>query len=315
LLPKEEEALAPPLAKPKEVEYKTQEVQLGDISKETLIQGKFRPKNEVTLSFEQRGGILLSAEGKYGQKVSAGDLLFALDIEGMDMELRVAGLNLEKAQLYYDRVKSRTSSTYDRRMAQIDLEIKQIAYDKIALEIEKSRIYAPVDGIITYLSGAEIGEYIDAKKIMAKVAGTDELRLMVSGDDALKLDFGEEVFISFTIDKQKYEKKGEVVLSPLEKPENSQESFEEPTAIIEVKGFDTSKVAINKEAKITIVEQSAENVIVIRRSLIKNYFGRTFVYVLEDGVKVERDVDVGITSTVMAEIREGLQEGDLVIIN
>ena len=88
LLPKEEEALAPPLTKPAEVEYKTQEAERADIAKETIIQGKFRPANEVTLAFEERGGILITAEGRYGQDVSEGDLLFALDTGGMEKELK-----------------------------------------------------------------------------------------------------------------------------------------------------------------------------------------------------------------------------------
>ncbi len=315
LLPKEEEALAPPLTKPKEVEYKTQKAERTDIAKETIIQGKFRPTNEVTLTFEERGGVLITADGKYGKEVSEGDLLFALDTGGMEKELKIASLNLEKAQLNYDRVKRRTSSTYDRRIAEIDMELRQITYDEIALEIEKSKIYSPMDGIMTYMSNAEIGEHVQASKVMAKIADTGELRLMVEGDDAMKLDFGENVQISFSVSKEKYELEGEVVLSPLERPEDVQETFEDYTAIIEVKDLDTSKIAINQNAKITIVEQSAEDVIVIRRNLIKNYLGRTFVYVLEDGVKVERDVEVGITNTVMSEIRKGLEEGDLIIVN
>jgi macrolide-specific efflux system membrane fusion protein len=172
-----------------------------------------------------------------------------------------------------------------------------------------------MEGIMTYMSNAEIGEYVEATKIMAKIADTGELRLIVEGDDAMKLDFGEPVKISFTASREKYELEGEVVLSPLERPEDVQESFDDYTAIIEVKDFDTSKIAINQTAKITVVEQSAEDVIVIRRNLIKNYLGRTFVYVLEDDVKVERDVEVGITNTVMAEIQKGLEEGDLIIVN
>ena len=315
LLPKEEAPLEPPLAKPEEVEYKTYNVELGDIKRETIIQGRFRPSTEVTLSFEDRGGILLTANTKYGQEVKEGDLLFELDTEGMEMELAVAALNLEKTELYYKRVKSRTSSSYERRMAEIDMEIKQIAYDKIAAEIEQSKIYAPMDGIVTYMSSAEVGEYVEAKKVVAKVSSMDELRLMVEGNDALLLNFGDTVYISVTIDREKYELEGEVVLSPLEMPENSREDFEESTSIIEVKDFDTSKANINQTARITIVEESAENVIVIYRKLVKNYFGRTFVYVLEDGIKVERDVDVGITNTVMAEIREGLKVGDQIIMN
>lgn len=315
LLPKEEEALEPPLLKPETVEYKTQVAELGDIEKKAIIQGKFKPEHEVTMAFEARGGYLLIANGKYGQEVKAGDLLFALDIDDKEMEQQVAALYLEKATLYYDKVKGRTPSTRERRLVEIDMEIRQLAYDKITIEIEKSKIYAEMDGVITYMSNAEIGEYVNAEKTMVKIADQSELRLMVQGDDASKLNFGDTVYIDVTIDKEKLAFEGLVVMSPYDKPENMEESFEEPTAIIDVKGFDTAKARINQDAKITIIESSAKNVIVIRRNLIKNYFGRTFVYILDDGIKVERDVEVGITSNVMAEIREGIEVGELIITN
>ena len=315
LLPKEEEALEPPLVKPAEVEYKTFAAELSNIEKTIIVQGKFRPANEITMSFEERGGYLLSAACKYGQEVKEGDLLFELDIDDMEMEQKTAELNLEKATLTYERVKSRTSSVYDRRMAEIDMELRQIAYDKITMEIEKSKIFAPMDGVVTYMSNANVGDYINAQKAMAKISDKSELRLIVEGDDAVKLDFGATVYVEITVSGDSKEYEGEVLMSPYDKPENMEESFEEPTAIIEVKGFDASKAKINQTAKIKIVENSAEDVIVIRRNLIKNYFGRTFVYVLEDGVKVERDVDIGITSNTMAEIREGLEVGDMIITN
>ena len=55
LLPKEEKALEPPLVKPAEVEYKTKEAELSNIEKTLIVQGKFRPVNEITMSFEERG--------------------------------------------------------------------------------------------------------------------------------------------------------------------------------------------------------------------------------------------------------------------
>ncbi len=315
LLPEEEESLEPPLIKPAEVEYKIQVIELSDIAKETTIYGKFKSQQEVTLCFEERGGYLITTNGRYGGKVKQGDILFELDTDDMLMEQKVAELNLEKATMYYERVKQRTSSTYERRMAEIDMEIKQVAYDKVSLEISKSKIIAPIDGVITYVSNANVGEYVSAEKVMVKIADETELTLLIQGDDAAKLNMGDTVRTEFTIDKEKVTFEGRVLMSPNDKPENMQESYDEPTAVVEIIGFDTSKAYLNQEARITITEQSAENAVVIKRSAINNYFGRTFVYVLVDGVKEERDVKVGITTNIMAEIVEGLDVGDEVIMN
>ena len=43
--------------------------------------------------------------------------------------------------------------------------------------------------------------------------------------------------------------------------------------------------------------------------------GRRYVNVLEDGVRVEKDVEIGLQTDTEAEIINGLEEGDLVITN
>ena len=43
--------------------------------------------------------------------------------------------------------------------------------------------------------------------------------------------------------------------------------------------------------------------------------GRRYVNVLEDGVRVEKDVEIGLMTDTEAEIIKGIDEGDLVIVN
>ena len=61
-----------------------------------------------------------------------------------------------------------------------------------------------------------------------------------------------------------------------------------------------------------LIERS-ENTITIARHAIKTSGNRSYVYVLEDGYRRERDVLVGIVGEYEAEILEGLDENDLVI--
>ncbi len=314
LLPKEEQSLEPPLIKPAEVKYVTEVVELGNISKKTIVYGKFRPENEVVLSFEKRGGILLTKNCKMGDSVIIGDLLFELDIDDMENDKTIAYYNYKKAKLRYEGSKSRGAAYYDIEIADIDKDIAYMNYEKIKEEIEKSKIYATMDGIITYMTNVSIGDYIKAQANVVKIADESELRLVVEGDDAVKFSFGDNVEIEITIQKEKVIFEGEVILAAYDRPENMAETFDEPTTIIDIKNFDSSDVKINKEAKIILIEQSAENVIVIKKNRLKNYFGRTFVYLLEDGIKVERDVEKGISSSITVEIIEGLEAGDVIIV-
>ena len=62
-------------------------------------------------------------------------------------------------------------------------------------------------------------------------------------------------------------------------------------------------------------QTSAENVLIIPKRALKTYVDRTYVKVLVDGEKKEKDVVAGLESDTLVEIKEGLDEGDLVIVD
>jgi multidrug efflux pump subunit AcrA (membrane-fusion protein) len=39
-----------------------------------------------------------------------------------------------------------------------------------------------------------------------------------------------------------------------------------------------------------------------------------YVYVLEDGIRSERNIDIGIENATEVEITEGLEEGELIVL-
>jgi hypothetical protein len=49
------------------------------------------------------------------------------------------------------------------------------------------------------------------------------------------------------------------------------------------------------------------------KTLIKNYSGRNYVVLLEDGMRVERDVEIGLETGTDVEIVSGLEPGEQVI--
>ena len=54
--------------------------------------------------------------------------------------------------------------------------------------------------------------------------------------------------------------------------------------------------------------------VVVPRSVVETYVSRTYVQVLEDGLPIERDVEVGIQTPTRAEIRSGLSAGEAVVL-
>ena len=82
---------------------------------------------------------------------------------------------------------------------------------------------------------------------------------------------------------------------------------------IEVYGL-SPDVGRGTQASISLTLAKAEDVLVLPRGMIRSYLGRRYVQVLNNGVREERDVQLGLESATEVEIVEGLKEGEEVII-
>ena len=71
---------------------------------------------------------------------------------------------------------------------------------------------------------------------------------------------------------------------------------------------------LGETLRITYIQDQRLGVLVLPRSLINLMSGRKYVNVLLDGVRVEKDVAIGLMTDTEAEILTGLDEGDLVIL-
>ena len=119
--------------------------------------------------------------------------------------------------------------------------------------------------------------------------------------------------VEVTIDKEVYE--GEVIQCPDDVPPIPADGDTTPRTYIEVEGYEADDKSLGKSATIRFVEDSRTDVIIIPKSLVNDYQGRTYVKVLADGVKIEVDVEKGLATSTEVEIVKGLNEGDKVIIN
>jgi multidrug efflux pump subunit AcrA (membrane-fusion protein) len=95
LLPKEEEGLKPPLAKPPELQIQTTEVRRGSLVVQLRGSAIFEPV-EVVNYFFPTDGILKSIKIKAGDHISKGDVLFEKDLEAIELTLMEKQLEVEK---------------------------------------------------------------------------------------------------------------------------------------------------------------------------------------------------------------------------
>ena len=105
---------------------------------------------------------------------------------------------------------------------------------------------------------------------------------------------------------------GRVVMTPGSLPYDADESLRDKIRI-EVDDLPPG-VDIGTTARISYVVDRKENVLVLPRRLVMRYGTRRYVRVLADGLKQERDVQIGLETPTEVEIVKGLEEGDLAIV-
>lgn len=309
-LPVEEEELAPPLMQPAKIEYKTEPATRGTLIQQLRLSGSFVPEISKSLSFEEQGGRLKVKHVRNGQKVKAGDLIAELDSSNLAYQIAIQEIEIEKSNLSLSQLRANKADYYAIRRAQLDLQQQEMRLENLNKQLAATQIVAPFDGEITYIISTSIGEYINAYQIVAKVADTSELVLVTTNDKASELPIGAEVVVEF----QKEELVGEVVANPSSLFNDPDERLRK-AAIIKIIGELPEKVSLGSDARIVYIQDMREDVIILPRRQINLMSGRRYVNVLEDGIRVEKDVEIGLMTDTEAEIIKGLDEGDLVIVN
>ncbi len=308
LFPTEEDQLEPPLVKPQAVTYTTVPVERGDVIVKRSGSGSFVSISQYNLSFEQRGGFLKEIYVKPGDKVEKGQLIAELDTDSLLKSIQIQKLNVERAQINYDSVKNSPSySKESRRLYEIDLEIQQISLSDLYEELDKSRIYAPIDGVINYLSTATRGEWIGARATVATVVDPTKVYFAYSTGEYNDFKLGLEVVV--TIKKEEYT--GRVIMTPADAPKDSS-TITQNAVLFDIDGL-PDDVTIGTSASFELITARSDDCIVVAKNFVTKSSGDYYVYVLVDGVKTERQIEVGLIGNTMYEVINGLEEGELLI--
>lgn len=308
-MPKEEEAIAPPLIKAPDVKFDTVEVKKGAIEKSLIEQGQFVSVSQQALSFKYRGGNLKAFNVSMGSSVKKGEVLALLDTDSLENQIRDQELNVRRSEIWYNAELANTNATKDSiELKKIDLTAAKNRLKDMQNEFNKSKIVAPIDGLVVFVEKVNFGDYVSANKTLITIADPTKLQLEYMGGDASSFKVGDQVTVKYN----NKDLKGKVVMTPANVPADADKDLK--TSIRVTVDNLPGDASIGDRANIILVQARKEDAIKIPRGLIQNFSGRNFVYVLEKGVKVERDVEVGIKTATEAEIVKGLNVGDQVIV-
>ena len=311
LLPEEEQVLPPPLTKSVDVTYNVVEVTRSDIIREAKMMGHLQPQKTYELSFSERGKITdIFVVDR--QRVAKGDVLASLNIGTLPSQLEQKKLSLEKVRLQMELKRLKGVNRFEMALAALDVKLAEIDVGMIEGDMDGLRLVSPISGIAILTGKPKEGDTAEAFETLVTVV--DPSWLMLECEQGTETEF-------FTVGKRVEVRirgaitYGTVVKVPLDNLARLMAGLPKEKILVAVPEL-PPEAQMGDVAIVSILIQKSEHTVVLPKSIVHSYGGRWYVNLLNDkNLKEERYVALGIETTNQVEIVEGLEEGELVIVN
>ena len=307
LLPKEEQALEPPLIEPPAPTYRTVEVVRGPIEHEVIVTGTYEFTTQYSVYFTYKGGRLQSLQVKYSDDVKRGQLIAEIEADSLLTDIELQEISVDRAEIMLTKRKIE-ENRLEIRLAELDLKTAQVRLRDLRTALKQRRIYAPIDGRIVYVAPLNIGDFVEPYQVVARVADPTEMLITYGGAEAslFKIDYPVEIRIG----DETYS--GIVVMTPSTAPERLPESQRQRVLI---RPIDTPFEKLERSfIVVRAVLARKDDVVVVPRRGVREYQNSFFVHVLDNNVRMERRVEIGMETPTNVEIIKGLDEGELLIL-
>jgi membrane fusion protein (multidrug efflux system) len=262
-----------------------------------VVVGNIKGGSEITLRFEVDGVIDLF-EFRQGDKIRKGDIIAQLNQRDTRLKLKKARLELDQMEKLYAM----------GGVSLNKLEEARVATDLAALELERTVLRSPRDGVLGD-KDAEVGEFVTPSKKVATLVSIDSVMVSI-GVIEKEIDRvfpGQKVVL--TVDTYpSVEFTGKVEnINPLvtgSRTMNVEARLDNEGGLLLPGMF--------ARARITVFEQ--DNALFLPNDALEKGPTGQRVYVVSKDNKAEaRDVEVGYVSSQFSLINKGLEVGELVV--
>lgn len=259
-------------------------------------------------------------------------LISKSEFEGLESTVTEAESQLATAKVSYQRSYADLTSIREQTenselSTEIDLEIQQLNIDSLAMNIEtleqqikdiEDLTTATLDGVVTELN-IEAGDMASTIGPLLVIRDVTDLKIVanIREYDITDVAEGQEVIITGDAIGKEETVLGTVsYIAPVaaETIVNNRQVTAIEVEITVDQGVDVIKPGYTTECEI-ITSKLEDVVIATYEMLQKDSEDNDIVFVIEEGIAKERIVKLGATSDFDAEVIEGLESGDQVILN
>lgn len=337
------EALAPPLAKPKQEQYQVAQVKKGTIVNAIRGNGIIVSAMNYPLYFKV-GGRLEYINVRTGEQVKKGQVLAQLDAGDLNTQVALAQLDVQKAQLNVERAQDALTNAqnalkkekdkkaagdpsadigsaevavknaeYGLQQAQLGLSAAKINLNKLQKQSDETKLISPINGTVIFEENVKEGDDIPAYKVLIQVADPSQMQVTFDiGQVANAMIIKPGMKAELTVNDKTII--GEVVSCPYSAPASSTGNNKAlAPVVIRAPGLNEGAV-LGDNVTVNIVLGKRDNTLIVPSKAVHNYMGRNYVELLNGDVKSEVDVETGIKSSTEIEILSGLKEGQQVVL-
>lgn len=248
-----------------------------------------------------------------------GSVISRSELDASSKAIDDAQRALDNAKLSYESAVS--SKNMDKNVKEETLKATDLSIKDLERKIEKlnNSVLSPIDGIIVE-SNVQQGSFTNSAMPAFKISNTDSLRIRarVSEYNMKGVQIGQKVVITGESIDEGTGVSGKVQsISPIAKTNVT--SGGEEIAVEILVSIDKSEVALKPGLSTTcdIYTNEKENVLTAPLNIVKeDKDGNMFAYIINDeNIVVEKQVKFGLVSEMIGEVLEGLNEGDMVVVD
>jgi membrane fusion protein (multidrug efflux system) len=277
--------------------------------------GEIILKSKITATYYLENNPQTGRPWQLGDKVSAGSLIARLEdkeyvnsiqLESKELNLELSESEMKKQESLYEKggvtLKDMKTSAYNYVQAKSNVE-------NARLQLEKTKVVAPINGVIVELpyythgtqveTGSEIAKIMDYQIMYMKVQLPEKYINTIKPEQKVKLT-------NYTLPEDTLI--GKIAqLSPAINPDT--------------RTFEGNILINNPEyllrpgmfVKADIVTDHRDSVIVIPKSIILSRQKGKTVFIVDRGVAVERIIETGLENITSTEVTRGLSKNERVV--
>lgn len=291
---------------------KVSTVEAGILESQMQTNGFLKSETDLDVLSETQG-IILEIYKKKGDYIKAGEAIAKVDDELLAAQLSAAKANYEQLKKEVSRFTKlfEQNAVTSQKLEEIKLNYQsaEAQYISAKRQFEDSRIKAPVNGFIE-TAFIEEGQYISRNGKVCNIIDANKLKLQIAVDenDYKHIQQGQKVDISTPVYPSV---KFEGIITYIGKKASAGNKFD---ADIKVVNDTNKRLKAGMFVNANITQALDAPSIYIPRKAINGSLKDASVFVIKNNLAISQKVVTGNTVNDQVEITNGLNSGDLVVI-